>query len=288
MRLHTIVSLAAAAVLAVSAARADAAVLRVTSPRDTGDGTLRASFAEAQSGDRIVLALPDKGAATIKLANPLPPLASGLAIELRTDSPDVTITGGGLALESHGSLAFEVAPGRTLVLDSRVTGVEGDRGVALAGGGTLVLAQPCDYRGGTIVTEATLKLADAGALPTKGGLTLMSGRFELGPQDAEVGALAGEDGTVALGARTLSIDEDSDSDFQGVIAGAGQLVKAGAGRLKLRADIGWSGGTTITGGVLELAGTGPGAKIRGPVMVKGGALIAPGLRMGAGGAAAPP
>ncbi len=48
----------------------------------------------------------------------------------------------------------------------------------------------------------------------------------------------------------------------------------------LKADIGWTGGTMVTGGVLELAGTGQGVEIHGPVVLQGGALVTPGVRLG--------
>ncbi len=158
----------------------------------------------------------------------MPPLASVVVLELRAGAPVVTITGGAISLAPKGGLSFEIAPGRTVILAAAVSGADGDRGLALVGGGALVLARPCDYRGGTTVTEATLTLGDGGILPPKGRLTLVSGRLELGPQDAEIGALAGDGGTITLGAKTLTVDQDSDSEFQGAIDGSGRFVKAGA------------------------------------------------------------
>ena len=280
---------AASTVLLLAALPAVAAVLRVTTPADAGDGSLRAAFAAAHGGDRIVLALPGAGAATIRLAAALPPVASAIVVELRPGAPDVTIGGGAMTLAAKGGLSFEIAPGRTVELDLPITGADGDRGLAIVGGGALVLAAPCDYRGATTVSDATLRLAQDGSLPPKGGLTLAGGRFELGPRDAQVGALAGEGGTIALGSHALAVDQDSDSQFQGTIGGAGRFTKAGNGRLVLKAEIDWTGGILVTGGVLELAGTKPGqgVQIHGPVMLKGGALITPGVRLDTGPAPAP-
>ncbi len=285
MRLTALALAAAATALILAGAgpeAAAAAVLRVTSSADGGAGSLRAALAAAHAGDRIVLALSRENTAKIVLAAPLPPVASSLVLEIRADASDVTIVGGGIALAPTGGLAFEIAPGRVATLALPITGVDGDRGLALVGGGILVLAGRCDFRGGTTVTEATLRLGDAGGLPPKGRLTHVAGRLELGPQDAVVGALAGDGGTIALGDKTLTVDEDSDSEFQGAIDGSGRLVKAGAGRLVLKAGIGWTGGTMVTGGVLELAGTGQAVQIHGPVTLKGGALITPGVRLGTG------
>jgi autotransporter-associated beta strand protein len=279
-----------AAVLAAATGQAGAGVLSVTSAADSGPGSLRDALSRAHPGDRVVLAPSGEGGqagtsqntAKIVLAAPLPPIAAPLVLELRAAAPDVAISGGALVLEETGGLSFEIAPGRAMTLDVPITGVEGDRGLAVAGGGSLILMQPCNYRGETAVTEAALKLGGAGSLPPKERLTLMGGRFELGPSDAVLGSLAGDGGTIELGARTLTIDQDVDSNFQGAIEGAGRFVKAGAGRLVLGSGIGWTGGTEVNGGVLELAGSGPTAQIRGPITLKGGMLITSGVRLGSG------
>lgn len=287
MRAIAMAGAAAAALILAGAGPAGAALLRVTSSADAGDGSLRAAFAKAHAGDRIDLVVASETAAKIVLAAPLPPLASVVVLELRAGAPVVTIAGGAISLAPNGGLSFEIAPGRTVILDAAVSGADGDRGLTLVGGGALVLARPCDYRGGTTVTEATLTLGDGGILPSKGRLTLVAGRLELGPQDAEIGALAGDGGTITLGAKSLTVDQDSDLEFQGAIDGSGRFVKAGAGRLVLKSAIGWTGGTMVSGGVLELAGSGQGVQIHGPIMLQGGALITPGVRLGTGPASGP-
>jgi autotransporter-associated beta strand protein len=83
-----------------------------------------------------------------------------------------------------------------------------------------------------------------------------------------------------LGDRTLTVDQDEDSGFAGPISGKGRLVKDGPGRLTLGAPQAWTGGTTVAGGVLELAAGG--FRLSGPIEVKGGTLIAPGMSIGSG------
>jgi hypothetical protein len=285
--------LGAAALLAMLSHHAGAAELRVTSAGDHGDGSLRAAITKAHGGDRIVLALSGNASVTIALLEPLPPLPPGTAIELRAGSANVTIAGGALPLGAKGGLAVEVAAGKTIVLDTEITGPAGrgtglavagrGTGLAVAGGGTLVLKRPCDYAGGTAVTEGTLKLDGDGTLPAKGRLTLSGARFTLGPRDAAVGGLAGEGAAIVLGDAALTVDQDDDSRFQGSIAGAGRFIKAGAGKLALETRVGWTGGIEVTGGVLELAGSAPGqtVQLRGPIIVRGGALVTPGMRLGA-------
>ncbi len=281
---------AAAAVLAVTTGQAAAGTLAVTSSADSGPGSLRDALSRVRPGDRIVLGSAGEGgkagsatpATKIVLAAPLPPIAATLVLELRAAAPNVTISGGALTLEARGGLSLDISSGRSLTLDVPIAGAEGDRGLVVAGGGALVLAQPGDYRGGTTVTGATLELDGAGGLPPKGRLVLMGGRFELGPRDATLGMLSGDDGTIMLGARTLTVDQDADSKFQGVIEGAGRFVKTGAGRLVLGTGIGWTGGTEVNGGVLELAGSGPAAQIHGPITLNGGTLVTSGVRLGSG------
>ena len=299
MRRRVLALTIAATVLAASGSPAGAGVLSVTSVADSGSGSLRDALSKARPGDRIVLALPEtalgrgeltgrgEGGKKIALAAPLPPIAAATVLELRATAPDVTISGGTLVLAPNGGLTFEIAPGRTATLDLPITGAEGDRGLGVVGGGAMILAQACDYRGGTAVTDATLKVDAAGAVPPNGRLTLMNGRFELGPRDATLGALAGDGGTILLGARVLTVNQGADSEFQGTIEGTGRFVKAGAGRLRLTSGIGWTGGTEVTGGVLELAGSGAAVQVRGPITLKGGMLITSGVRLGSDSGPAP-
>ena len=83
-----------------------------------------------------------------------------------------------------------------------------------------------------------------------------------------------------LGAGTLTVDQEDDTTFSGSIEGRGGLAKTGAGRLTLTRPQGWTGGTRIEGGLLELSGSGPTMRLTGSIQITGGALIAPGIRLG--------
>jgi autotransporter-associated beta strand protein len=265
--------------LAATAARAGE--IAVTSAADAGPGTLRAALADAASGDTIRVAL-DGGMATIALAADLPSPAGTVTIAFGDAAGSVTITGGALALAPGAGLIVALGTRRRVTLENVIAGEAGDRGLTLTGGGTLVLARPESYGGATVVTAGTLRLEASGSLPPGSRLTLESGAFELGAAASRLGGLAGKGGVIALGDSTLTVDQDDDSVFAGTISGAGRLVKAGPGRLTLAAPQGWTGGTVVAGGVLELAGDGAGARLSGPIEVKGGALIAPGLSIGTG------
>jgi fibronectin-binding autotransporter adhesin len=257
------------------AAAAHAGEIAVTSDADAGPGTLRAALAAAASGDRIVLSLPGEDRA-IALAADLPTAAGGVTLDFGDAPGSVAITGGAWALARAG-LSVTLGPRRHAVL---AIVMAGEGGLKLAGGGTLALARPATYRGDTTIAAGTLRLDPGGALPPGGRLVLDGGTLELGGADARLGGLAGSGGEILLGDRTLTVDQEEDSGFAGPISGKGKLVKDGAGRLTLGAPQAWTGGTTIAGGVLELAAGG--SRLSGPIEVKGGALIAPGISIGGG------
>jgi len=100
-----------------------------------------------------------------------------------------------------------------------------------------------------------------------------TGVFDLAGFDTTVGAITGA-GSIMLGDATLTTGTDGVSTaFSGVISGTGVLVKVGTGRLVLTGTNTYSGGTTITGGVLQLGDGGAGGSIIGPVLNNGALVI---------------
>jgi len=88
-------------------------------------------------------------------------------------------------------------------------------------------------------------------------------------------------GTIDLGANTLTVGSANlSSEFQGVIQGAGSFAKIGTGVLTLSTTNIYTGGTTVSDGVLRVsspAGSGTGT---GPVNVNGGSLGGTGMIAG--------
>lgn len=261
--------------LAVPVRAADVAV---TSDADAGPGSLRAAFATAAAGDKIAVSV-GAGDRMITLAEPLPPPAGDVTLDFGDLPGSVTIAGASLMLARDAGLVMAVGPHRRVVLEIVIAG---NGRLTLAGGGTLELGRTATYLGGTTIVAGTLRVAPGGGLPPGGALVLDGGVFDLGGADAQLGGLAGRGGEITLGGRTLSVDQDQDTTFAGVILGKGRLVKEGEGRLTLKAPQAWTGGTTIAGGVLELAGEGGGLHLNGPLKVTGGSLVAPGITMGSG------
>lgn len=97
--------------------------------------------------------------------------------------------------------------------------------------------------GGTIDPETDFNLEDGGSLDITGN-------------DQTIGGLEGEEqAAVALGEQTLTIEQDENTEFAGVIEGMGGIVKEGDGILNLSGDSTYTGPTDVNGGTLAVNGT---------------------------------
>ncbi len=97
--------------------------------------------------------------------------------------------------------------------------------------------------GGIINPETDFDLADGGSLDIAGN-------------DQTIGGLAGSGGaTVSLGAQTLTVDQDENTEFAGVIEGSGNLVLNGNGTLNLTGNSTYTGETLVNGGTLAVNGS---------------------------------
>ena len=107
------------------------------------------------------------------------------------------------------------------------------------------------------------------------------------PPGVAIGSLAGA-GSVLLGANTLTIGSNNQSTtFSGVIQGTGGMSKTGTGTLTLSGANSYSGGTTVSAGLLNVSNTTGSGTGTGPVNVNSGTLggsgiIAGGTTIGSG------
>ena len=158
------------------------------------------------------------------------------------------------------------------------------------GTGTLTLTGANTYIGPTTVNGGTLRAGAINTLPSQTALTVATGAtFDLSIFDQSVGSLAG-DGSITLGTATLTTGNNNTStDFSGVISGSGSLIKTGTGIQTLSGTNTFVGPTTVAVGTLlvdgslvsgvgvdsgaTLGGTGTAA---GAVTINDGGILAPG------------
>src|SRR5690606_7170366 len=126
--------------------------------------------------------------------------------------------------------------GTTFQLDGVVSG---PGALTKSGEGTLVLTADAGYTGGTTIAEGVLQLGVGGT----------------------AGWILGD----VVNDGLLVFDRSDDVVFDGVVSGSGGLVKQGDNALTLTANNAYTGGTTISGGILRLGAGGTGGWILGDV-----------------------
>jgi len=142
----------------------------------------------------------------------------------------------------------------------------GNLTLAKTGLGTLTLAGSNTYSGGTVINSGKLLLSGTGILGVNAPLTINGGTLDLNGTNQGAGNLtntAGTAGTIINNATgtnvvlTIGNNNGTGGNFQGVIAdhltgnGTVGLVKTGTGTIVLSGANTYSGGTTISGGILE-------------------------------------
>jgi outer membrane autotransporter protein len=177
----------------------------------------------------------------------------------------LTLNGG--ALQATASFALDTNRGITL-LGGGTIGVT-DQNVLSYGGvitgvgsltktdtGTLVLSGMNTYIGATTVNGGTLRAGMANTLPSQTALSVTAGAtFDLNNFAQSIGSLAGA-GSVTLGTGALTTGNDNTStDFSGVISGLGGLTKVGTGTQILSGNNTYTGATTVNGGSLIVDGS---------------------------------
>jgi autotransporter-associated beta strand protein len=152
--------------------------------------------------------------------------------------------------------------GATLTLAG---GLRGSAGLTKAGAGTLVLAAPNTYTGGTTLGLGTLIVGNNGALGTgtlalNGGIVQSNGPINLN-NPFTVGGMATVGGSNDLtftgsgnlnAGSMLTVTNTATTTFSGNLSGAGALTEAaGTGTLVLSSFNTYTGTTTLTAGTLS-------------------------------------
>ncbi|KVN32784.1 hypothetical protein WJ64_11365 [Burkholderia ubonensis] len=122
---------------------------------------------------------------------------------------------------------------------------------------------------GDFVKQGTGTLTLTGSNSYTGGTSILGGTLQLG----DGGSAGGIMGDVANHG-TLAFNRSDRVVFNGVVSGTGQLQQIGAGTTVLTGDHSYTGGTTISGGTLQLGNGGSTGSIMGDVRVEAGGALA--------------
>ena len=194
--------------------------------------------------------------------------------------PAGTFDLGGLSQTTSGIVSFQGGTVQNGTLNSTASAYDGQSGTVnanLTGGvglnmsttGLLTLGGSDNYTGNTVVNSGTLQLGSAAGIPsgaTSGNLVLNAGASSAGVVDingiaANVGGLSGTAGAVlgmivnnSFAGGTLSVGSNNASTtFSGMLADGNStlaLNKSGTSNLTLDGSNTYSGGTTVTQGIL--------------------------------------
>ena len=147
------------------------------------------------------------------------------------------------------------------------------------GDGVLELTNTNTYAGNTLIQQGTLIATNGAAISNTSAVVLANtagATLQLNNSET-VGALSGggtTGGNVALQANTLTVGDQRDSTYGGVVSGAsGAVVKQGGGTLALTNANTYSGGTTVSAGTLQASNTSGSATGSGTVSVNGSTAV---------------
>ena len=244
-------------------------------------GTLR--FNTGGSADSTTLNLGDTSgtrAATLQVASGVT-LGSGSSLTVRSGSSgskSLSYTDGtGTGTVSRGitlndNLTISAASGGTLTLSGVISG---GSGFTNTGAGTIIFSGSSantatgagviasgnttifNKSANTAAIAGTLTINSGGTLQTDSAnqlnnqLVTVNGTLNLNNNSQQL-ALAGA-GTVSLGSAAITNTNTGNDTFSGQMTGTGSLVKAGAGTLVLSGSNSFSGGTLISGGIIQIA-----------------------------------
>ena len=147
-----------------------------------------------------------------------------------------------------------------------------------ANGGLLNLSGVNTYSGGTHIVAGTLQLGSNSAMNNAGALTINSGGLlDLNGNNASVGALNGSgtiDNVAGQQQSILTLGNGNGGSFSGTIQNSSPngnlaLVMTGSGTQYLSGSNTYTGGTTLSGGVLNFSTSALGA---GSITFNGGTL----------------
>lgn len=139
----------------------------------------------------------------------------------------------------------------------------GTVGLSIVNGGSagqvMIFSGSHTYSGDTIIEQNVMRAGAAGVFSANSHFVLggaPGASLDLDGHDQTIGSLAGNGGTVLLGAGTLTAGakDNADTIFNGTISGTGGLIKKGTGTLMLNGTNTYSGDTVVDAGALSVDG----------------------------------
>ncbi|NBP49521.1 MAG: hypothetical protein EBU63_09265, partial [Alphaproteobacteria bacterium] len=155
-----------------------------------------------------------------------------------------------------GSGAVQIATGVTLTTgdagSDTISGVISGAGhLTKAGAGTLTLSATNTFSGDLTISAGTVTMTGTLADTVD---VINSGTYDVDASDT-INSLSGSGAVEIATSQTLTTGDTGDDTISGVISGAGNLTKAGAGTLTLSATNTFSGDLTISAGTVTMTGT---------------------------------
>lgn len=229
----------------------------------TGDGTLVLGGAASQTGATIVNAgTLQAGAENLFTSNDRMQIDVAATVDLQGYRQQINhLSGSGLL--SLGSATAMLNNQRDTTFDGLIDG-SGD--LIKVGGATLALGAMNRYTGDTLIAEGTVKASVNDVMTNSRSLTV-DGVFDVNNTIQHVNQLSGS-GEVHLGSGRLYANNASGAGtlFSGVIDGSGQLSKTGGGMLVLSGENIYTGGTTVSGGTLQIGNGGTSGSVQGNIL----------------------
>ena len=252
----------------------------------TGSGSLTVAAGGAVSlSGNLVLASGNGAAGTVNLnTNGVLQLGGSNGLQSGTGTATFNWTGGTLQVVGSDfttAVGAALGGGTSSILDTNGfnatwSGVlSGAGGLMKQGGGTLSLSGVNLYMGGTAINAGTVVLIGAGnTIGASSGVTIASGGVLSVLHRETIAGLAGPAGSaVSLSSGAiLTTGNAGNTEFDGVIAGPGGLTKQGLGTFTLSGINAYTGGTTVSGGILSLGSPGTLGSVLNGLTIVGGSL----------------
>jgi fibronectin-binding autotransporter adhesin len=191
--------------------------------------------------------------------------AAGTGLVIQSGAGPVTLSTNAVAL--GGPQTWTNASSNNLTVNAVITGAAAN-GLTInnTGSGATIFNAVNTFTGGLTLANGLLQIGSASTTPTfgptNGTVTVNGGTLDVNGTTQTIGNLAGTGGTITNNASnsfvalTIGSGNTGGGNYKGTIAdGAGflALIKNGTGAITLSGTNTYSGGTTISGGILQFA-----------------------------------